>query len=182
MICKLSTVIHRCCLCLALLHSHVLSCSLWHPPFHRKPENILLRFVDPDVVEVKVADLGLARKASNDRDQATQGLGTPMFMSPEIACGTKLNQITIMSDVFSVGASLWFCVRESVPNRNARRSFNQQEMKTAKKESGGRALELLEYSEEYMLKENPTSRAQPEKCKEVLKAMIETWKNGNMSL
>jgi len=89
-----------------------------------------------------------------------------------------------MSDVFSVGASLWFSVCEKVPSRTTRHAFNQQDMKVQKKtikKQNKRAFDLLELAEKFMLNENPTDRAQPEKCVKELEAKTEIWKDKNIS-
>ncbi|MCL4842648.1 MAG: tetratricopeptide repeat protein [Bryobacteraceae bacterium] len=85
-----------------------------------KPANIL---VTP--MGVKLLDFGLARQTSPEPDaegvtieQTQQGLvsGTPQFMSPEQARGQETGPA---SDLFSLGAVLYFCLAGQPPFRGA---------------------------------------------------------------
>lgn len=68
-----------------------------------KPANVLLDEND----QPKVTDFGLAKHMENQSDQTRTGavLGTPSYMSPEQAAGSK--DISPASDVYSLGAILY---------------------------------------------------------------------------
>lgn len=75
-----------------------------------KPENIL---VDADG-RAYVTDFGLAREVRTTSAMTMKGdvLGTPAFMSPEMARG-DVEQVDALSDVFSLGSTLYFvCTKE----------------------------------------------------------------------
>lgn len=76
-----------------------------------KPDNVLVR---PDG-HVKLADFGLAKDADDEREltKAAAGLGTPHFMSPEQYEDAK--NATVLSDVYSLGATLYCAVTGKVP-------------------------------------------------------------------
>ena len=67
-----------------------------------KPENLL---VTP-AGEVKVADFGLARVLTDERELTQHGmtLGTPLYMSPEQGQGSAVDA---RSDLYSLGASVY---------------------------------------------------------------------------
>src|SRR6202035_3884203 len=67
-----------------------------------KPGNILL---ENGVQRVKLTDFGLAR-AVDDASLTQSGViaGTPLFMSPEQACGESLDH---RADLFSLGSVLY---------------------------------------------------------------------------
>ncbi len=69
-----------------------------------KPGNVLLDQND----EPKVTDFGLAKRVEGASDLTATGvvIGTPCFMPPEQAAG-KLDQITALADVYSLGAILY---------------------------------------------------------------------------
>jgi len=68
-----------------------------------KPENIMITATG----DVKVADFGLARVASDRRSDLTQigiTMGTPLYMSPEQAEGSPVD---VRSDLYSLGITAW---------------------------------------------------------------------------
>jgi serine/threonine protein kinase len=69
-----------------------------------KPSNVWL---ESPGEQVKILDFGLARLVDDDAHftQAGMIVGTPAFMSPEQACGDKLD---VRSDLFSLGAVLYY--------------------------------------------------------------------------
>lgn len=81
-----------------------------------KPANIL---VDKSG-SLKITDFGLARLEDNESGMTHTGqiLGTPSFMAPEQALG-KPEQIGIQSDVFSIGAVLFWMLTGRPPFRAA---------------------------------------------------------------
>ncbi len=70
-----------------------------------KPQNIL---VDNKTNHPLVADFGLAKLLEDDSQLTRDGevMGTPSYMSPEQAANTK--EVTEQSDVYSLGATLYF--------------------------------------------------------------------------
>lgn len=103
-----------------------LSCAHREGIVHRdiKPDNILLTVHG----EVKLADLGLARRVTDDEDetdpdlaaldsktaavgqkQAGKAVGTPHYMAPEQAKG-QLDCIDIRSDLYALGATMYHMV------------------------------------------------------------------------
>ena len=77
-----------------------------------KPHNIL---VGANKV-AKVTDFGLARNTTGDSNLTTAGqvIGTPSYMPPEQAAG-DLQAIDAVSDVYSLGASLYFLLTGRAP-------------------------------------------------------------------
>lgn len=77
-----------------------------------KPSNILL---EPDSLEPKVADFGLAKRLSNDTKLTRTGevFGSPSYMAPEQASGVM--KLTTSVDVYALGAILYECLTGRPP-------------------------------------------------------------------
>ena len=76
-----------------------------------KPSNIVIDKND----DVKLLDFGIAKDNDGDslRTVVGEGVGgTPMYMSPEHVNGT---QITLKSDIYSLGVTLWQMLTGSAP-------------------------------------------------------------------
>jgi serine/threonine protein kinase len=100
--------------CQAIQHAHLKGV------IHRdiKPSNILVRLQD-DIVMPKVIDFGIAKAAARTADDdvtltaVDQMIGTPAYMSPEIAAGgTDLDTRT---DIHSLGAVLYELITGRAP-------------------------------------------------------------------
>ena len=65
-----------------------------------KPANLLLTKEG----DIKIADFGIAVRKTNDKTATTKGFGSPLYMSPEQAGGTKIGPQT---DIFSLGVVLY---------------------------------------------------------------------------
>lgn len=81
---------------------------------------------------VKVIDFGLARTVKAERDLepltvAGDFVGTPQYASPEQLAGSEA-PIDIRSDIFSLGATLWFLLtgNHPFPGRSLEEIFRQQ--------------------------------------------------------
>jgi eukaryotic-like serine/threonine-protein kinase len=85
-----------------------------HGILHRdlKPSNILI----DETGQPRVSDFGLARQMKGDSDLTLSGqvLGSPNFMPPEQAAG-KRSQIGPHSDVYSLGAILYYLLTDRAP-------------------------------------------------------------------
>lgn len=93
-----------------------MNCAHQHGIIHRdlKPGNILLT-VDGDP---KVTDFGLAKELDRDLARTRSGeiMGTPHFMAPEQA-GGALGRIGPATDIYSLGAVLYFLLTGEPPNQ-----------------------------------------------------------------
>jgi serine/threonine-protein kinase len=76
-----------------------------------KPENIL---VTPDGV-AKLTDLGLSKQLTSDCSITVEGktLGTPFYVSPELARGTK--GVDVRSDLYSLGCTVYHMLAGEPP-------------------------------------------------------------------
>ncbi|HZC34723.1 MAG TPA: protein kinase, partial [Chthoniobacterales bacterium] len=96
-----------------------------------KPSNIMLvRDDDEDHLLVKVIDFGLAKSLSASADQSvtvTAGgfVGTPHFASPE---QLEERDIDIRSDIYSLGATLWFMLTGKPPFQGSIASVIHQQL------------------------------------------------------
>ncbi len=92
---------------------HFLSVQKPRPVVFRdlKPSNIMLA---PDG-RVKLIDFGIARFFKEDRNEDTYVYGTPGYAAPE-QYGT--GQTDVRSDLFSLGATLYYCLTGEHPPQN----------------------------------------------------------------
>ena len=99
-----------------------------HQLVHRdlKPSNLMVLANDPggaDSLIVKVIDFGLAKAAVATLDKpgpAHAGFsGTPDFASPEQLSAGEMS-LDIRSDIYSLGATLWYLLSGRTPVRRAR--------------------------------------------------------------
>jgi serine/threonine protein kinase len=96
-----------------------------------KPSNIMLvHDADEDLLLVKVIDFGLAKSLSSGADQSvtvTLGgfVGTPHFASPE---QLEERDIDIRSDIYSLGATLWFMLTGKPPFQGSMASVIHQQL------------------------------------------------------
>ena len=79
-----------------------------------KPSNFILTKDH----EIKLLDFGIAKNTNSDNDDYTstnlgQQMGTPLYMSPEqIECVAPITKLT---DIYSLGVTLWFMVMGHSP-------------------------------------------------------------------
>jgi TolB-like protein/Tfp pilus assembly protein PilF len=105
---------------IAIQISRALMAAAARSLIHRdlKPANIMLTRGDSETpeLEVKVIDFGLAKAiadAGGEMDQTHEGfVGTPSFASPEQFEG---GPVDVRSDVYSLGATLWFALTGKTP-------------------------------------------------------------------
>jgi serine/threonine-protein kinase len=79
-----------------------------------KPENLFLTSLGGEHDFVKVIDFGIAKVASGDLKMTDTGslLGTPAYMSPEMAMGLSADA---RSDVYALGAVLYYLLSGKPP-------------------------------------------------------------------
>jgi serine/threonine-protein kinase len=65
-----------------------------------KPENVLIN----EEGVAKLCDMGLAKELRSDLEEEGEVAGTPLYISPEMAAGSK--DVDIRSDIYSLGATL----------------------------------------------------------------------------
>ncbi len=96
-------------ICDAIEHAH--QSGVYHRDI--KPANVILNSNGQPIV----IDFGLAKLAASENDELTatgQILGTPAFMAPEQATGTKRTD-PVLCDVYSIGAVLYSLVTGQSP-------------------------------------------------------------------
>src|SRR5919198_4676068 len=121
---------------IAIQTSRALMAAAARSLIHRdlKPANIMLTRGDAETaeLEVKVIDFGLAKAiadAGGEVDQTHEGfVGTPSFASPEQFEGRPVD---VRSDVYSLGATLWFALtgKTPFPGRNIEQIHRAQKSK-----------------------------------------------------
>ena len=76
-----------------------------------KPTNVIVDLND----QVQITDFGLT-KGVHEADQTSEGAGSPNFMAPEQASGS-FGQTGVRTDVFGIGAILYFLLTDRPPFR-----------------------------------------------------------------
>src|SRR5947207_9406333 len=85
-----------------------------------KPSNIMLESDASDVLRVKLIDYGVAKvmgaQPQPNVEQTQAGfIGTPAFASPEQFAGAGQMPIDTRSDIYSLGATLWYLLTGRTP-------------------------------------------------------------------
>jgi len=68
-----------------------------------KPENILLNSKEDGVLDVRIADFGLAVELQEE-EKLTKKCGTPSYIAPEVLEG---NGYDFKADIFSLGSLMY---------------------------------------------------------------------------
>jgi serine/threonine protein kinase/Tfp pilus assembly protein PilF len=85
-----------------------------------KPSNIMLESDPGGVLIAKIIDYGIAKILNPEAERGAQQtrtgfIGTPAFASPEQFASSKLTKIDTRSDIYSLGATLWYLLSGRVP-------------------------------------------------------------------
>jgi serine/threonine-protein kinase len=106
--------------------AEALHCAHIQGVIHRdvKPSNVLLTSGD----QAKLSDFGISVKSGDPSDQSWTIRGTPAYMSPEQAIGSRLDHRT---DLYSVGVMLYQCVTGDVPFHGDARAVMRQHAESA---------------------------------------------------
>jgi serine/threonine protein kinase len=98
-------------------------CRAMHFLSVQKPRPIVFRDMKPSNImiahdgRVKLIDFGIARFFKDEQDEDTYVYGTPGYAAPE-QYGT--GQTDVRSDLYSLGATLYYCLTGKHPPHNAR--------------------------------------------------------------
>ena len=103
-----------------------------------KPENILLCEEHPDCLDIRIADLGFARKFEPG-ERMDLALGTPLYMAPEMICHQLYDQRV---DVWSLGCIVYQLLCGHTP-------FEAETQEEIAKNSCNKPLECLFYGKEW---------------------------------
>jgi hypothetical protein len=86
-----------------------------------KPDNLLVfSLTETAPVRVKITDLGSSRELGVCRTENnyTKGVGTPVYMAPEVLSGSRINPSVVYgpkADVYSFAVTLWSLAMRKVP-------------------------------------------------------------------
>jgi serine/threonine-protein kinase len=82
-----------------------------------KPSNLMIESAASGEELVKIIDYGVAKVVASDSTAQTQAgfIGTPAFASPEQFDEAGEQQIDARSDIYSLGATLWYLLTGRVP-------------------------------------------------------------------
>jgi len=82
-----------------------------------KPSNLMIESSASGEELVKIIDYGVAKVVASDSTAQTQAgfIGTPAFASPEQFDEAGQQQIDARSDIYSLGATLWYLLTGRVP-------------------------------------------------------------------